>query len=75
MYLTVTARWKSLLNWMRLADHGGVGRVYALPILVAGLLLLSAFVLALPTLMVYLMPENVNMLIDTVAAYLSSREI
>jgi len=68
------ALWNLLLNWKGLVHHGGVGRIWALAIIVVGLLLLTTFVLALALLMVFLIPDNIQMLMDTINAYLSSRE-
>jgi len=70
----VMALWNMLLNWKGLVHHGGLGGVQALLIIISGVLLLSTFVLALAALMVYLLPENIEMLMDMVDAYLSSRE-
>ena len=70
----VMALWNIFLNWKGLVYHGGVGRLWALAIIISGLLLLATFVLVLAALMVYLIPDNIEMLMDTVNAYLSSRE-
>ncbi len=70
----VMALWNMLLNWKGLVHHGGVGGFAAFLILMIGLLLAAVFVLALAVLMMILMPENTEMLLDTVLAYLSSRE-
>jgi len=70
----VMALWNLLLNWKGLVHHGGVGPLWALVIIISGLLLLTFFVLALVALMVFLIPDNIEMLMDTVYAYLSSRE-
>ena len=68
------AVWNLLLNWKGLVHHGGVKRFPAFLILMIGLLLAAIFVLALAILMMILMPENTEMLMDTVLAYLASRE-
>ena len=70
----VMAVWNLLLNWKGLVHHGGVKRFPAFLILMIGLLLAAMFVLALAVLMMLLMPENTEMLMDTVLAYLASRE-
>jgi len=70
----VMALWNSLLNWKGLVHHGGVKRLPAFLILTIGLLLAAAFVLVLAAVMMLLMPENTKMLMDTVLAYLASRE-
>ena len=46
----------------------------SIPTLMIGLLLAAIFVLALAVLMMILMPENTEMLMETVLAYLASRE-
>ena len=70
----VMALWNLLLNWKGLVHHGGVGRMPAFFILIIGLLLVAIFMLALAVLLMFLMPENTQMLMDTVQAYLASRE-
>ncbi len=70
----VMALWNMLLNWKGLVHHGGIGRLQAFVMIIFGLMLLAFFVLALAALIVFLIPENVEMLIDTVNAYFSSRE-
>jgi len=70
----VMALWNLLLNWKGLVHHGGVKRFPAFLILMIGLLLVAMFVLALAVLMMILMPENTEMLMETVLAYLASRE-
>ena len=70
----VMAVWNLLLNWKGLVHHGGVNGFAAFLILTIGLLLAGMFVLALAVLMMILMPENTEMLLDTVLAYLASRE-
>jgi len=69
----VMAVWNMLLNWKGLVHHGGVGRIPAFFILIIGLLLMAMIVLALAVLMMILMPENMQMLIETVQAYIASR--
>jgi len=66
--------WNLFLNWKGVVHHGGVGPLWAVAIITVGLLLLAAFVLASAALMVCLLPENIEMLMDVLDAYLSSRE-
>jgi len=68
------ALWNLLLNWKGLVHHGGMGWLPALAIILAGVLLLALIVLALAVLLLLLLPENTQMLIETVQAWLASRE-
>lgn len=70
----VMALWNLLLNWKGLVHHGGVKRFPAFIILIIGLLIAAMFVLALGVLMIILMPDNTEMLMNTILAYLASRE-
>jgi len=70
----VMALWNLMLNWKGLVHHGGVKRFPAFIILMTGLLFGVMFVLASAVLMMALLPENTEMLLDTVQAYLASRE-
>ncbi len=70
----VMALWNILLNWKGLVHHGGLKRLPAFLILTIGLLLAATFVIVLAILMMVLLPENAKMLMDTVLAYLASRE-
>lgn len=70
----VMAVWNFLLNWKGLVHHGGVKCFPAFIILMIGLLLAGMFVLASTVLMMLLLPENTEMLLDVVQAYLASRE-
>ena len=71
----VMALWNMLLNWKGLVHHGGLSWWTSLLIIITGLLLMVMIVIALAILMMTLLPENTQMLIETVQAYLASRGI
>lgn len=69
------ALWNIVLNWKGLVHHAGLSGWAALAIITGGLLLMAVIVIGLAVLMTILLPENMQMLIGTVQAYLASREL
>lgn len=69
----VMAVWNMLLNWKGLVYHGGLSWIGSLFVIVTGLLLMAMIVLALAVVMMILLPENIQMLIETVQTYIASR--
>lgn len=69
----IMALWNMLLNWKGLVHHGGLSGWTSLLIISSGLLLMAGVVLALAVLMTVLLPENMQMLLETLSAYLASR--
>lgn len=71
----VMAVWNLLLNWKGLRHAAGIGGFTALMMIVAGLLLLALAVVGSAFLVAWMLPENTQMLIETVEVLMSLRGI
>ena len=67
------AVWNFYLNWRGLVCHARVGGLAALFIMLAGVSALLLVMIVLFVLMSILLPENVEMLLSTLQAYLHAR--
>ncbi|MDQ7011388.1 MAG: hypothetical protein Q9M29_06160 [Mariprofundaceae bacterium] len=60
------ALWNLFLNWRGLVVHGGMGRISALGIIIAGIVGLAAIITVLAGLLYLLAPASMALLMDTV---------
>lgn len=69
----VMALWNLILNWKGLRFHCKVGGWTVLFAMSAGILLLALVIIIIAALLFFLLPENVNMLFESVALMMQQR--
>ena len=69
----VMALWNLLLNWKGLKHHCGVGYGLSLIAMFSGIALLAIILIVIFILLFLLLPENVNMLLESLALIMQQR--